>query len=147
MPDSRPSNCRGFTLIELMAVVVLLAILAAVAVPRFFNNQSIARESACRGILANVRQGMANFYLNEAIGGTAAYPSQGEMGTVGTVMQEILPDNPYNGLGGIRALTLGDAAIRWTDGTTGWCYAVNNGLNPPQAVFWANSSGSGENNY
>ncbi|MHC5007256.1 MAG: type IV pilin protein, partial [Planctomycetota bacterium] len=36
----------GFTLIELMAVVLILAILAGVALPKFFNYQTQAREAS-----------------------------------------------------------------------------------------------------
>ncbi|MDO8425923.1 MAG: prepilin-type N-terminal cleavage/methylation domain-containing protein, partial [Deltaproteobacteria bacterium] len=38
----RKSN-KGFTLIELVMVIVILAILAAVAIPRFIDLQSDAR--------------------------------------------------------------------------------------------------------
>ncbi len=43
-------NSRGFTLIELVMVIVILAILAAVAIPRFIDLQEEARVSSARGI-------------------------------------------------------------------------------------------------
>ena len=40
------SNQKGFTLIEIIAVLVILGILAAVAIPRFMDLTSVASEKA-----------------------------------------------------------------------------------------------------
>jgi prepilin-type N-terminal cleavage/methylation domain-containing protein len=44
-------NQKGFTLIEIIAVLVILGILAAVAVPKFVDMQGEAREYAVEGAL------------------------------------------------------------------------------------------------
>ena len=48
-------NQKGFTLIEIIAVLVILGILAAVAVPRFINMQADAQEYAVQGAVAALK--------------------------------------------------------------------------------------------
>ena len=134
----RKQNSRirsGFTLIELIAVIVVLAILAGVALPKYFDYAADAKEAACKGALGGVRAGVANFYANAAIGGAAAYPTHTEITTIGTVMQETLPDNPY---AATPNNNVRDADGTYTSpppvsGTEGWAYDETAGK------FWANS--------
>jgi prepilin-type N-terminal cleavage/methylation domain-containing protein len=131
---------KGFTLIELIAVIVVLAILAGVALPKYFDYAAQAKESACKGVLGGVRAGIANFYANEAINGTAAYPTLAELQTLGTVMQEPIPENPYNGDSTISSANW-NAANPPVNGNNGWNYDASAGK------FWANSDTVGENEF
>jgi MSHA pilin protein MshA len=55
MKKNLAGNEKGFTLIELVVVIVLLGILAAVAVPRYQNMVTEARNASADGLLAAAR--------------------------------------------------------------------------------------------
>lgn len=59
LSKSKRVAARGFTLIELVVVIVILGILAAFAIPRFININREAREAALKGLGGSVRSTVA----------------------------------------------------------------------------------------
>lgn len=53
---------RGFTLVELLVVMAILATLLSIAAPRYFGSVERAKENALRQSLAVMRDGIDKFY-------------------------------------------------------------------------------------
>nr|WP_086938847.1 type II secretion system protein [Thaumasiovibrio occultus] len=65
----------GFTLIELVVVIVILGILAVTAAPRFLNLQGDARNAALEGLAGAINGASSIVYAKSAIDGNEAKDS------------------------------------------------------------------------
>ncbi|HUO07052.1 MAG TPA: prepilin-type N-terminal cleavage/methylation domain-containing protein [Phycisphaerae bacterium] len=132
MKNHSPVSRRGFTLVEILIVVIILGILAAIVIPQFTNASNDARNNSVASTLQTMRSQIELFKIQHAdtppdptgfitvmTGKTnpTDLTATAATGTLGPYLQTF-PTNPVNGFSTV-ANTAGTAA--------GWIYTVTNG--------------------
>ncbi len=122
-------NNKGFTLIELMIVVAIIGILAAVAMPRFANLIRKSNEGATKGKLGALRSALSIYYAdNEGTwpdGLAEMCAILDDAGSASKYLNEIPKRKVMGGYGGDDTASEVDGST--PDGTTGWMYSPTTG--------------------
>jgi general secretion pathway protein G len=102
----RKSNAKGFTLVEILIVVIILGILAAIVIPQFTNASQSARQSSLASTLQTLRSQIQLYKMQHGdtlptlttnwTPLTASSTYGNPVQTFGPYMQAI-PTNPLNG--------------------------------------------------
>ncbi|MBV8152350.1 MAG: prepilin-type N-terminal cleavage/methylation domain-containing protein [Candidatus Eremiobacteraeota bacterium] len=107
-----PEREAGFTLIELMIVVAIIAILAGILIPNFINARAQAMTAACESNLRSIATAAELYYADQQV-----YPGSGNVSATlfssanGTIYLNNVPTDP--------AATTPGAPYTFTNTTTG----------------------------
>ena len=97
---------EGFTLIEILVVVMILAVLAATIIPQFASTTQSAKAKAARHDIATLESSVERFFLDmdryptaeEQLRALTSPPADGGKNWHGPYIKELMPDpwgNPY----------------------------------------------------
>ena len=113
----RKHSESGFTLIELVIVIVILGILASVAIPKYEDMREQARVATLKGQLGSIRSSIAIQYARNALNGNATFPTLD-----GTIFADgRVPKEPVNNSNTVKT----SAGI---DNAGGWQYNSTTGV-------------------
>ncbi len=108
---------NGFTMIELVFVIVVLGILAAIAIPKFAATREDAEISAGRATIASVRSGIVSERQKRLLRGDSSYISD-----LGDGFDQILtyPAKKWSKSGNTYTYTVGQSSCAFVyDSTNG----------------------------
>lgn len=123
------SRRTGFTLIELVVVILILGILAGVGAPKLFSTSGVATENGLRQTLSVVRDAIELYAADNA----GSFPPCTGDGTgagnfhesLGTYLRGDFPKSPVGTKDNLLTPSTDDPVI--ADNATGWMYNVTTG--------------------
>ena len=134
----KATNKKGFTLVEILIVVVILGILAAIVIPQFSEASTEARKSSVQSNLQMVRSQIELYKIqhNDQIPGAgsasffdALTGETDQAGAVGTGCGPYIQTFPTNALNSLGANTdesevviVTTSGARAASATDGWCW-------------------------
>ena len=122
---SSDNDKRGFTLIELIVVIMILGILATIAVPKFLKTSARAQDNATRSSLSVIRNAI-ELYTADHNGELPG--QQGDLpGDLTEYIRGGFPVSTAKDSSGVSYYSVDEAALTPDGSRNGWLYSTITG--------------------
>lgn len=85
---------RGFTLIELVIILILIGLLAGIAIPRYVNLTRQAREASAKALLESARAAATLAFASDVAGGAPHSLQEADGGDITRTLEPLLDRTP-----------------------------------------------------